>query len=602
MRSEIPDLDFPDFDIDEPAPPQSAGQKIIRRACVLGLCLVCALSGGLAYVILASGGDLLSPIAPREEPFTRKLREYDVVLAGSSSRGDKVVTARLNRLLDSLEKDAEGMDAQLSVLKRRRALAREDLFGDALTAYRQAYLAAAERVVTAFPYSDIPSAIAAEAAILQARAAGSLSDEEFTTKLEGFASRITSPALASLAPDLYILSGALENPRRALNVPSVEETLSRLGGASAEEQFIINAALIRILKGDISGAGAYVRSLIDQADGAVTRKGVFFAAEFFYDFGDPRRAAEILSRYTDEESLARQADALWLTGSQENARNLWLLLVSPTGESAVPDPQIRSRALYNLASSAPTRTAEVVYLEQLLGHEPRHVYGIIRYTRLQNAARAIALLEDSGLLEDAALLDLERHRRKQDGWNIDRMIPETWLLLDRHHDDPRIYQWAAYYFDLQRRYGETSTLLRQARRNGVTGSWLSLHEGLGMIRQGRLSEGLEMLNTVSVSSPAGAPASSPGNAGLNASWQVYANIGRVLEAERSYTAALNQYETAVPWVTEEVDAAKIQFRISRCLRALGRERESRRVLEYARSLDPENLTIRLELGRSDTAP
>jgi hypothetical protein len=45
------------------------------------------------------------------------------------------------------------------------------------------------------------------------------------------------------------------------------------------------------------------------------------------------------------------------------------------------------------------------------------------------------------------------------------------------------------------------------------------------------------------------------------------------------------------------DAARVQVRIARCLRGLGREAESRRVLDYALDLDPDNLDAALEKRR-----
>jgi hypothetical protein len=50
-------------------------------------------------------------------------------------------------------------------------------------------------------------------------------------------------------------------------------------------------------------------------------------------------------------------------------------------------------------------------------------------------------------------------------------------------------------------------------------------------------------------------------------------------------------------VEDKKAASEIQFRISRCLRALGRSGEIRRVLEYALDLNPDNLNARHELRR-----
>jgi tetratricopeptide (TPR) repeat protein len=65
----------------------------------------------------------------------------------------------------------------------------------------------------------------------------------------------------------------------------------------------------------------------------------------------------------------------------------------------------------------------------------------------------------------------------------------------------------------------------------------------------------------------------------------------------SPSAALAYYESAAALAGRGKSAAAIQIRIARCLQALGRDRESRRVLDYALDLDPENLEARYELRR-----
>jgi tetratricopeptide (TPR) repeat protein len=44
-------------------------------------------------------------------------------------------------------------------------------------------------------------------------------------------------------------------------------------------------------------------------------------------------------------------------------------------------------------------------------------------------------------------------------------------------------------------------------------------------------------------------------------------------------------------------ASRIQVRIAYCLKSLGRIEESRRALQYAIDLNPDNLTARMELDR-----
>jgi tetratricopeptide (TPR) repeat protein len=376
----------------------------------------------------------------------------------------------------------------------------------------------------------------------------------------------------------------MANPARAMTVPGGEALL--MAGAEhrrlrGREALRLDAAILAALKNNAPGALDHLRPLLAESGSA--GKAALFGAELLYDFGDPAQAAELFARFNDDRSMARQADALVLAGRKDAARGLWTILAAPAspGEASAASPEIRIRSLYNLAASADNAAGERSLLERLLALDGEHLYGVIRYTRLFPPPRAIAILEDSVLPVAEALADLELLRRR-DGWSIDRMVPETWLLINRHPEAEALYQWAAYYFVLQRRYYEIPPLIRAAERNGSAGSWLDLQRALEHIRQGRFDEAEGILRAV------------PANAG---SWEVKANLGRLLEAKRSYAAALESYETAASLVRDNKDAARIQLRIARCLRTLGRERESLRVLEYAQTLDSENLNIRLERER-----
>jgi tetratricopeptide (TPR) repeat protein len=80
-------------------------------------------------------------------------------------------------------------------------------------------------------------------------------------------------------------------------------------------------------------------------------------------------------------------------------------------------------------------------------------------------------------------------------------------------------------------------------------------------------------------------------------------LGRVLESLLAPARALENYQKAMAVLAEsdeEADwltASKIQVRIALCHKTFGRIDESRRALEYALDLNPENLTARFELGR-----
>jgi tetratricopeptide (TPR) repeat protein len=560
----------------------------------------------LAFFVKHSGQSFfLYRNIPEEGVFSRKLREYDQAVENSTA-GDG---ERLTGLLDDLEKTALGVESHLSVLKRRRAWAvgsggsgaGRSWSGsdDALAAYKSS----AVRAAAAFPYSGPLAAVAAEAvtrAALRESAgvspplSGVIADEvrRYAAAMSG------DPRLAPLALGAYVLSGDMADPGTAVAIPNGEALLQ--AGAErrrGRESLILNAAILAVLKNDAQAALERLAPLLEQPAGSGNPgEALRFGAELLYDFGDPQRAADLFARFGDDRGISRRADALVLAGQKDAARNIWAVLSAPDLPGPPPElpspsegsrtarQDIRIRSLYNLAAAAKDRDEEAAALERLLALDREHLFGMIRYTRLLPASRAVVILEDSVMIGPEPLADLELLRRRREVWTIDRTIPETWLLINRHPETEALYQWAGYYFAFQRRYYEIPPLLRAADRKGFTGSWLNLQRALEHIREGRLDAAAELLKDGS-------------RARAGGSWETSANLGRLLEARRSYTAALESYERAAALVRKNTDAAKIQLGIARCLRALGQERESLRVLNYAQTLDSGNLTIRLERER-----
>lgn len=559
---------------------------MLKTACILGGGLALALLGGIFFFTLhgeggsgEAGGD-----------FPRMLAEFDLL----AERPEGASPERLNSLLEGLEKKALSVESHLSVLKRRRNLARYSGFPPERAAlFIGAYGEAAARISGYFPHSEPLAALAAEALFLgDPRIA-----PETAEALEDLLARIRDPALRPLALSLYVLSGKLGDPQSAAGVPQGEALFASaipLVSEKEGEQFLVNRGILRLLAGDIPGCGALVKTLLAGPPGggggfpetpwSPSPETLRFGAEFFYDFGDPLESAELFSRFSDEKSLARQADALWLAGYGDTARNLWHSLTLPQDAGGAQDQDRISRSLYNLAATAPSPEEKAAYLERFFAEQqpapsPALTYGILAYTRLLDTPRAVVILEEQDL-KNEGLLDLELLKRRRDLWTIDRTVAELWLLLGRHPLDERLYQWAAAYFDLQKRYDETAVLIKTAGYNHLGGGWIDLNQGIRLIREGRLDEGEALLRGLS-----------------GRSWQADAVIARSLEARRSNAAALEYYETAASRVGDKKSAARIQLNIARCLRALGRNREIRRVLEFAGDLDPENLNVRLELRR-----
>jgi tetratricopeptide (TPR) repeat protein len=370
-----------------------------------------------------------------------------------------------------------------------------------------------------------------------------------------------------------------------------------LSGLSENTQrdLLIDDFLLRAYSGDISAATAGINNLfnynqlnnqLNTGSAEIKRMG----AEFFYDHNNPLRAAELFLSLDSENDFARAADALALAGEIPGARNIWLALSG--GSLGAEQPKASLRYLYNLASSSPDKAEEESWLERLFtqsqGTQSRQgaldslsAYSVIRYTRLQDADRSIAVLED---FKGAPLLDLELLRRKQPGWPPTRAASEVWTLLGRSGDNPDLYEWAAWYFEQQRLYSEMAMLLKEAARKGMTGSWFDLHTSLALIRDGKISEAEKILEA-RFRDP-----SLP-------DWRIAANLGRVQESRRAISSALEYYQAAAALVKDKPSAALVQLRIGRCLEALGRMAESYRAIELAYELDSDNINVRREFRR-----
>jgi tetratricopeptide (TPR) repeat protein len=553
---------------------------------------VLLVAGGIAAVFMFSPFSLgigfsAPPGAAGGDAFYRELAEFDVLLQTDGLERPEP----LNRVLDGLEKKSLGVEASLSLLKRRRSLARQD------ARLRLPYQKAVGRALKAFPFSEPIAAIAAEELLFRN---GSIS-EETAAQLRDYASRITERSLKPLALSLYILAGDLEDPDKAAAIPQGDSlifaVLPFLQGETGALDLAKDGALLQILHGDIPGATTQIHDLIqaskEQYD-SVPAGLLQGAVQFFYDYGNPLQAAELLSQFRDEKNLLRQADALWLSGHIPAAQNIWTMLAAPEQaekETAGASPEIKLASLYNLAATAPTPREAAYYLERMWGAESLTdtlasqgtigVYGIMRYTRLLDTAPSLELLEREQARQEP-LLALELLRRRLNTLPLDRAVAETWLLLNHYPTDERLYRWGAYFFDYQRRYAETALLIKNAGYYHISGSWVELHDSLHLIMEGRLDEAEERLSSIPQSERI---------------WQIPANRGRILEARRDPTNALEYYKTAAAWVSEKQSTVKVLFRIGHCLRVLGRDQESRQTLERALELNPQDLNVRLELRR-----
>jgi tetratricopeptide (TPR) repeat protein len=559
---------------------------LLQLAVYSGIMLALLIGGLLASVSFSSYKGEAA-----ESGFYTLLRDYDfkhrrIMQEGLSQYQE---ADSLNRELDRLEKKAEGVENWLSVLKRRRQIATLD------SRYTQNYRQSSKLAALAFPYSE-QIAITAAAALIHDSAITREGEAELREALPLLASPRFAPARLSF----HILLGDFNNPQRAAaNLPAVLE-LPPLS-AAAEEKITPNLVIMRILAGDTSGAGSMIKAVFAQ-DGRPYPSNEFIrlAAEYFYDFGDMLRSAELFSMLPDENALIRQADALWLSGYTQNARNIWTMLAA-----------LKPSAIYNLAVTSQTQAEATSLFETLIektnASDPYHRHGVIRYSRLMDAPKALAFLEtwqkqnkdtetsNSALpraqttLSVDALLDLEKTRRRMETTEAARTTAETWLLLDYYPKVEELYQWGAWYFAFQRNYSESALLLRAASRYNFTGHWKGIYDSLLLISEGNLDAAENILSAIPLN---------------NENWIAAANLGRIYEANQSPSRALANYEKAFAIISNNVlfegwkeAGSRIQIRVAYCYRITGNISESRRALDYALELNPDNLNARLELSR-----
>ena len=537
--------------------------SVSRVTLAAALILFVLAGAGLSIFFLT--GKSAAKTARQQDSFTQSLREYDTRL--TETTGTERDFALLNRELDRLEKKAITVESWLSVLKRRRALAR--LHPPSVENYRRSVNNAAQ----AYPMSQPVAAIAAGALVKDT--AVNMEAEE---KLRGWLPLLTDPAFNSLRLGLHVILGDFKNPERAQVIPySVF--------SDGTESITVNFAIMKILRYDIPAAAADLQTILHSPspDADLLR----FVAEFFYDFGDLERSAEIFSSIGDEKARIREADALYLAGYHDSARSIWSML-------ADNDPP-NERSLYNLGVTAEESRQAAVWFEKLVNtgavtnadsfqaHTERQ-FGLIRYSRLLDFAQAIAALESTEGLSPRLypFIDLELCRRQSERRELGRQLAETWLLLDRHDENEDLYQWAAWLFLFQRNFSEIKILLNRMDIFQFTQPWAEVTRAIQLMIDGDIETAEDILRSI--------PAK-------DAQWIVYANLGRILEAQRSHRQALEQYELAASKMEDRKTAAKIQLRIAKCFSASERPSEARRALEYALDLDPDNLTTRLELER-----
>ncbi|MDR1802685.1 MAG: hypothetical protein LBQ94_03690 [Treponema sp.] len=539
--------------------------------------------------------------------FATELRSYDLFDAPRRVLGGEN-PAQIEARLSRLQKQARTAEEQLSVLKRRRALAQID------RRYIASYEKAAGEAADAFAYSSPIAAVAAEALLLAGAPQGDDLD-----RLRDYGSRLSQSRFGLMELGIHFFAGDLSNPARAATLSGIDRLLAEDYPGLPEQiqrDFILDDFLLRTYRRDISGASQRLDALLAASSesmiiASLPSEVTRLAAGFYYDHNNPLRAAQFFLALGGETDIAIAADALFLAGEISAARNIWFALSSGSNSADLvarpAEDRVRTRSYYNLAASAATREEEAYWLEQMFSAatlaanfarssqsgsqvqtpmDSTRLFSVLRYSRLLETNTAIAILGD---YRDNPLLDLELLRRSLDSWPPTRGAAEVWMLLERNPSNEAVYEWAAWYFDLKKLYSETSRLLLDANRKGIYGSWYDLHRGLALVREGKTDEGERLFKEAIL-------------ANSYPDWRFFANLGRIYESRRAISTAIEYYEGAAALASEKFPsekpaAALVQMRLNHCFEALGRMEESRRALEYAYELDPENINIRQAFRR-----
>ncbi|MDR1221127.1 MAG: tetratricopeptide repeat protein [Treponema sp.] len=552
-------------------------QASLNAALAAGVIVGCILVGGLCIAYMIDRN--LTRSGQDDERFFQALQEFDAFwenARGIASAG------QINRAFDTLEKKALSVESLLSVLKRRRFLVRQDVH------FLAAYQKSTQKAASRYPSSEPLAAIAAEALLVLPSASGS-DDPETSVEVENaeagllrfYASRLFGTRYKPAALSIYVLLGDMNDPVKASQIPEKESLFPE---TIEQEQFALDDLILRILGGDIASAAARANELLKTSKSPATRN---FIAQFFYDYDKPLQAARIFAEASGEESIIRQADALYLSNNTESARSFWTML--STSQNNV----YKLKSLYNLAATETNPQKTAAFLDQLAVALRRHddpsatyaTYGAIKYSRLLPPEAALSYLESQQAVEP--LIELETLRREREIRTPEKIVAQAWILLNKRPSDERFYEWSSWLFNFLRRSGEMQWLIQNAAYNNITGAWLDLYKGVSLISEGDLDGAYEQLKSILPDTR---------------SYSTPANIARIMEARHNDVAeAIAYYEEAVlRGIHSPESAARIHYRISRCLYLLGRTEESKRALEKALALNPNYLAARAGLKRLDS--
>ncbi len=451
-------------------------RSVLRIVCIIGLALSAITSALLMTASLAEAREKLEQKHVRTiplNPFVENLNRFDTIFVQDNVSPS---VEYLDFILNIAEEHALGVQNHLSLLKRRRLLAKE------IPEYRIQYRNAAARSLEIFPYSEPISIIAGDALLLQKNELNENDKIDLSTYIKNISMRNPLVLLG-----FYLFEGSARNFSTAKEIPQAAEiVISAIDhvGKSEQSGLITSAAVLRIFAGNQNGAiglvNKYRTALLEQP------RSAWFLAETLYDFDTPAAAASVLGSenypYVNSQSIIRLGDALYRMNKTDDARFFWNLLTFPEEAHEVPPQPVLEKALYNLAGTSHSDDEKLSRLKELLHITPDHVLGTIMYSRLLNRQNAVSLLRQTLTEQDDPLIELELIRRNRGYSEPGKTAADTWMLLGRYPLEAELYQWASYFFQEMRMFEEAGQLEKNAGYNTIDAPWLTLQRALDCTR------------------------------------------------------------------------------------------------------------------------
>ncbi len=458
-----------------------------------------------------------------------------------------------------------GTESSLSVCRR----AREAYTSGAVSAAFCADLAG--RLSDRFPHNSALAAVAADASLNADRGEKAIS----------YAGRISDQSLRPVALKVFVRTGALDHPdsagRTSFNWRSTLSSTTEAPSDTLSSSLFIDTLLSLLQAGDRDSVILALKSA-PPADGSpqyLSNLGDIAYSLGLYDMA--YGAFRLLG--PDDGNPLRVADAAALGGMQDEASSIWKALYGPLipkvghglGVNTVTHPP---GPWYSYARSLGSELDRAAVCEALLSVYPEYESAAVLLARSAGTdvhARSIAEASLAGSVSKGGLGALEVLRRQTDALDPWALAPKLWLALNAHPKSEFFAHWCAWRFSLAGDYDDALRVAQGFKDSVGDRPWMRYYEGLSGAIAGKVDEAAAAFRA--------APAE-------DGDWRIAANLGLLEVSRLDRAKALKLFETAVALAKDHEVKARLLVDVAAQLKALGKESDSSRTLEYALSLDP----------------